>query len=153
MEGHDVKRAILVLAGVLVALPVAAHHNASAHYRIGESMTIAGVVTEFRAVNPHARIYFDAVNAEGVTESWMAEGDSFINLRRVGWTIDQLEPGDSIEIVGHPSRDGSNLVEWTSIVVDAGAELGGGNGQVEERRRYLERRLAAYRAERGRSGP
>lgn len=151
MEGREVRSAILVLAGLLVTVPVAAHHNASAHYRIGESMTISGVVTEFRAVNPHARVYFDAVNAEGATESWMAEGDSFINLRRVGWTIDQLKPGDRIEIVGHPSRDGSNLVEWTSIVVAEGAELGGGNGQVEERRRYLEQRLAEYRAQRGRS--
>ena len=147
------KGEILLAAGLLATAPVAAHHNASAHYRIGESMTISGVVTEFRAVNPHARVYFEAVNTEGETEAWMAEGDSFINLRRVGWTIDQLKPGDRIEIVGHPSRDGSNLVEWTSIVVDEGAELGGGNGQVEERRRYLERRLAAYRAERGRSAP
>lgn len=145
------RRAILTLAGVFAAVPVSAHHNASAHYRIGESMTISGVVTEFRAVNPHARVYFDAVNDQGETENWMAEGDSFINLRRVGWTIDELKPGDRIEIVGHPSRDGSNLVEWTSIVVDAGAELGGGNGQIEERRRYLEQRLAEYRAERGRS--
>lgn len=145
------KSAIVILAGLLVTVPVAAHHNASAHYRIGESMTIEGVVTEFRAVNPHARVYFDAVNAEGETEAWMSEGDSFINLRRVGWTIDQLKPGDRIEIVGRPSRDGSNLVEWTSIVVAEGAELGGGNGQVEERRRYLEQRLAEYRAERGRT--
>ena len=143
--------AILTVAGFLVTVPVSAHHNASAHYRVGENMTISGVVTEFRAVNPHARVYFDAVNPDGATEAWMAEGDSFINLRRVGWTIDQLKPGDRIDIVGHPSRDGSNLVEWTSIVVDAGAELGGGNGQVEERRRYLEQRLAEYRAERGRS--
>ena len=142
---------ILLAASLLATAPAAAHHNASAHYRIGESMTISGVVTEFRAVNPHARVYFDAVNDDGVTESWMAEGDSFINLRRVGWTIDELKPGDRIEIVGHPSRDGSNLVEWTSIVVDEDAELGGGNGQVEERRRYLEQRLAEYRAQRGRS--
>ena len=147
------KGGICLVAGLLVAAPAAAHHNASAHYRLGESMTISGVVTEFRAVNPHARVYFDAVNSAGETEAWMAEGDSFINLRRVGWTIDQLKPGDRIEIVGHPSRDGSNLVEWTSIVVDAGAELGGGNGQVEERRRYLELRLAEYRAERRRSAP
>lgn len=145
------KLELFLLTGLLVAVPVAAHHNASAHYRIGESMTISGVVTEFRAVNPHARVYFDAVNTEGETEAWMAEGDSFINLRRVGWAIDELRPGDRIEIVGHPSRDGSNLVEWTSIVVDEGAELGGGNGQVEERRRYLELRLAEYRAERRRS--
>ena len=139
-----------MLAGLLLTTPVLAHHNATAHYRLGESMTIEGVVTEFRAVNPHARIYFDAVSAEGERQAWMAEGDSFVNLRRVGWTIDQLKPGDRIQIVGHPSRDGRNLVEWTSIALAQGTELGGGNGQIEERVRYLEQRLAEYRAQRGR---
>jgi hypothetical protein len=145
------KNEILFLATSLAAMPVLAHHNAAAHYRIGESMTIEGVVTEFRAVNPHARIYFETTNAQGETETWMAEGDSFINLRRAGWTVDQLKPGDRIEIVGHPSRNGSNLVEWTSIALAQGTELGGGNGQIEERLKFLEQRLAQYRAERDRS--
>jgi hypothetical protein len=145
------KNEILFLATSLAAMPVLAHHNAAAHYRIGESMTIEGVVTEFRAVNPHARIYFETTNAQGETETWMAEGDSFINLRRAGWTVDQLKPGDRIEIVGHPSRNGSNLVEWTSIALAQGTELGGGNGQIEERLRYLEERLAQYRASRAQS--
>ncbi len=89
---------VCLLATTLAAAPAVAHHNAAAHYLLGESMTIEGVVTEFRAVNPHARIYFEAVNAQGEREAWMAEGDSFINLRRSGWTADQLKPGDRIEI-------------------------------------------------------
>ena len=149
-------RSMLIAAfGAVSIAPAAAHHNAAAHYRVTESITIDGIVTEFRAVNPHARIYFDATNAQGERETWMAEGDSFVNLRRVGWTTDQLKPGDRIHIVGHPSRDGSNLVEWTFITVSNGEELGGGNGQFEERARYLAERLAEYRAERrgSRSNP
>jgi len=141
------KNQITILITGLFTAPVFAHHNAAAHYLVDRSMTIEGVVTEFRAVNPHARIYFEAESEAGVTETWMAEGDSFVNLRRLGWTSDQLKPGDRIQIVGHPSRNGSKLVEWTSIEVAGGAELGGGNGQVEERLRYLEQRLAEYRAQ------
>ena len=90
------------------------------------------------------------MNVQGEREAWMAEGDSFVNLRRSGWTIDQLKPGDRVQIIGHPSRDGSNLVEWTSIALSQGTELGGGNGQVQERLRFLEERLARYREQRQR---
>ena len=78
------------------------------------------------------------------------KGDSFINLRRSGWTADQFEPGDHVRIVGHPSRDGSNLVEWRFITLADGSEIGGGDGQIDERLRILEERLAEYRRERGR---
>ena len=128
-----------------------AHHNPGAHYLVDERMEIDGVVTEFRPVNPHARIYFDATNEAGDREEWMAEGDSIINLRRSGWTDDQLKPGDRIHIVGRPSRNGSNLVEWTFITLNDGTEIGGGNGQLGERLRILEERLAQFRRERGRN--
>ena len=137
-------------SGLLIPILALSHHNPRAHYLVNERIVIEGVVTEFRAVNPHARIYFEVTNEEGEQEAWMAEGDSFINLRRLGgWTTDQLKPGDRIQITGRPSRDGSNMVEWTSIALSHGAELGGGNGQLEERLRFLEERLAQYRRERG----
>ena len=128
-----------------------AHHNPRAHYLVDERMNIDGVVTEFRAVNPHSRIYLDSINEAGDLEEWMAEGDSIINLRRSGWTDDQLKPGDRIHIVGRPSRYGSNLVEWTFITFTDGTEIGGGNGQLGERLRMLEQRLAQFRRERGRN--
>ena len=78
----------------------------------------------------------------------MAEGDSIINLRRAGWTNEQLKPGDRINILGRPSRDGSNLIEWTFITMPDGTEVGGGNGQQGERLRMLEERLTQYRLER-----
>ncbi len=134
---------------LLLSTPAWPHHNPAAHYLVDERMEIEGIVTEFRAVNPHSRVYFDVTNEAGEREAWMAEGDSFINLRRSGWTTQQLNPGDRIHIVGRPSRDGSKLVEWTFISLSDGTEMGGGNGQVEERLRILEQRLAQYRSQRG----
>ena len=145
------KGRILIISGaVALSLPALAHHNPRAHYIVDERMEIEGVVTEFRPVNPHARVYFDVTNEAGEVEEWMAEGDSIINLRRAGWTDDQLKPGDRIRILGRPSRFGLNLVEWTFITLPDGTEVGGGNGQQAERLRVVERRLAEYRAQRGR---
>ena len=139
----------LIYAAALVSLPAMAHHNPAAHYIVDERVEIEGVVTEFRPVNPHSRIYLDITNEQGETESWMAEGDSIINLRRSGWTNDQFKPGDRIRILGRPSRFGQNLVEWTFITMPDGSEVGGGNGQAGERLRIVETRLSEYRQQRG----
>jgi len=144
------KNLILIVGVVLASMPLAAHHNPAAHYIVDERVEIEGVVTEFRPVNPHSRIYFDVTNDQGETEAWMAEGDSIINLRRAGWTDDEFKPGDRIRILGRPSRSGRNLVEWTFITQPDGTEVGGGNGQLGERLRYIKTRLAEYRAQRGR---
>ncbi len=144
------KHVTVVLGALLASMPVAAHHNPAAHYIVDERVEIEGVVTEFRGVNPHSRIYFDVTNDQGETESWMAEGDSIINLRRAGWTDDEFKPGDRIRILGRPSRTGQNLIEWTFITQPDGTEVGGGNGQLGERLRYIKTRLAEYRQQPGR---
>ena len=84
---------IVVFAASVFSMGAFAHHNPAAHYIVDERMEIEGVVTEFRAVNPHARVYFEVTNQTGQVEEWMAEGDSIINLRRAGWTNDQLKTG------------------------------------------------------------
>lgn len=140
----------LFLGAALVSLGAFAHHNPAAHYIVDERVEMDGVVTEFRGVNPHSRIYFDKTNERGEVEHWMAEGDSIINLRRAGWADDEFKPGDRVHILGRPSRNGSRLVEWTFITKSDGSEVGGGNGQLGERMRIIEARLAEYRAQRGR---
>ena len=144
------KSLTLIFGVVVVSIPAMAHHNPAAHYIVDERIELDGVVTEFRPVNPHSRIYFEVTNEQGETESWMAEGDSIINLRRSGWTNDQFKPGDRVHILGRPSRFGSNLVEWTFITRPDGTEVGGGNGQAGERLRIIEARLAEYRQQRAR---
>jgi len=144
------KNLIVAVGAWLVCAAAVAHHNPAAHYIVDERVEIDGVVTEFRPVNPHSRIYFDVTNERGEVEHWMAEGDSIINLRRAGWTTTEFVPGDRIHILGRPSRNGSRLVEWTFITKQDGSEVGGGNGQIGERVRIMEARLAEYRRQRGR---
>ncbi len=120
-----------------------AHHNAASHYLLDRKITVAGTVTEFRLINPHARIYFDVSTDDGETEQWLAEGNASSVLRRRGWADDQLKPGDSVTITGSPARDGGNKIDWESIVLADGSELRGGNtkaGELEQQLRSLDKR-------------
>ena len=139
-----------ICAGLLAASPASAHHNAAAHYQLDGVIEVAGVVTEFRLVNPHSRLYLEVMNNNGVVERWMAEGDASVALRRSGWTADQFKAGDEVHIIGRPSHDGSNMLEWETITLRDGTAIGGGNGRVEERMGFLGERLAEFRRLRGR---
>lgn len=139
---------ISMCGALLMMSPASPHHNFAAHYQLEESIEVSGVVTEFRFVNPHVRLYLEVRNEEGELETWMAEGDASVALRRSGWTADQLKAGDRIEMVGHPAHDGSNMLGWETITLADGTEIGGGSGRLEERLRILEESLARFRQQR-----
>ena len=140
---------VVVAVTLLAGMPVAAHHNFAAHYQMEELVEVSGVVTEFRFVNPHVRVYLEVANEDGTLETWMAEGDASVALRRTGWTEDQLKPGDRIEVSGHPSRRGANMLGWQNVSLVGGEAIGGGDGRLEERLRILEESLAEFRRQRG----
>lgn len=146
----NIKTWLLTGAVALTASPLAAHHNFAAHYVGDEIIEHRGVVTQFRFINPHARVYFEITNPDGTTEEWMAEGDASVALRRSGWEPDQLKPGDRIHVVGNPSLRGTNTMSWDSITLDSGVEFGGGDGRDAERMAILNRRLTEHRTLRAR---
>lgn len=129
---------IAILAGLLCLMPAWSHHSPASHYLIDELITVEGVVTRFRLINPHARIYFDVTAEDGTTEPWLAEGNASAILKRRGWTRETLQPGDPITISGNPARDGSNKLDWKTIVLADGTELRGGNTVASERDRILD---------------
>jgi hypothetical protein len=116
-----------------------AHHNSAPLYVLSESITIEGTVTEFRFVNPHARIYVTVVDANGKPQEWLAEGENAGLLRSLGWTGNELKRGDRITITGAPGRDGARRVEWRVITRADGTQLGGGNSLPRERQQLRER--------------
>jgi hypothetical protein len=122
------KPALLVItigAAAALLLPVSAHHSAAVLYHLNQQITVEGTVTRFEMGNPHARIFFDVKAADGTSAAWMAEGGSRTVLTRLGWTGQEVKPGDAIKIIGNPSRDGSNVVHWQRLVLPTGQELWG----------------------------
>jgi hypothetical protein len=138
-------RKFILLAAAMLLTPavVIAHHNAASHYLLDQKITVTGVVTEFRLINPHVRIYFDVKTDDGEVQKWLGEGNASSVLRRRGWTDDHLKPGDVITISGSPARDGGHKIDWESIVLEDGTELRGGNtkaGELEQQLRELDKR-------------
>ena len=125
-------------AAALFFAPAYSHHSPESHYLVDRLITVTGVVTKFRLINPHARIYFDVTTADGEVRHWFAEGNASAILRRRGWEKDTLKPGDVIEITGNPARDGGHKMDWKLIVTEDGTEYRGGNTVGSERDRLLD---------------
>jgi len=113
---------LLLSVGVLSLAPVTAHHSPAMLYDLSQELVVTGVVTQYDLGNPHMRIYLDVDN-DGATEQWLAEGGSRTRLVRVGWTGDEVAPGDEVTIRGHPSRDGSNLIHMEYLTLPDGTEM------------------------------
>lgn len=124
---------------VALLAPAAAlsHHNAASHYLLDQSITVTGVVTEFRLINPHVRIYFEVTDDDGEKQVWLAEGNAASVLRRRGWKNDTLPPGTVVTITGAPARDGGNKIDWVNVVLEDGTDLRGGNTKEDQLERQL----------------
>ena len=82
-----------------------AHHSTASFFFLDRRISVEGTVVEFHARNPHGLIVLDAVNDAGETERWRAEMPAWQALLRwLGWSPDDLQPGDRIVIHGAPPR-------------------------------------------------
>lgn len=101
---------LLLTAGILAATGVvSAHHSISAVYDRNMSVTLTGVVSEFRLVNPHAFLTM-TVDRDGRSEIWKLELDNRSELADIGVRSDTLKPGDRLVATGSRARDGSRSV-------------------------------------------
>jgi hypothetical protein len=97
----------LVALGIGASLPIAAfaHHSFAVFFDSQKSITLTGVVTEYKFVNPHGLIVIEVRNSDGVTEQWKIETNSPSILRRRGWAPDTLKAGETITVEGWPGRN------------------------------------------------
>jgi len=98
-------------AVLLVAIAASAHHGAAAEYDLLHPVTLKGVVTEFRYVNPHSQIYFDVTDSNGKVVNWAGELNSPYSLTQDGWTkkrsMDALKAGTPISVIICPGKSGN----------------------------------------------
>ena len=57
---------------VITAVKTGAHHAFSPVYDAKRTITVDGVVTQFRFVNPHAMMLMEVKNKAGKAETWNA---------------------------------------------------------------------------------
>ena len=93
------KRFLIAAALVVsVVAPAFAHHSPAA-FEAQKTVTVTGIVKEFRWQNPHTWIEVDAPNEKGVQVLWNFELTSPTYLVRSGWKSNTLKPGDKVTLV------------------------------------------------------
>jgi hypothetical protein len=121
---------LVVLA--LLAARLSAHHAFSPVYDDKRTVTVVGVVTEFRFVNPHALMSMDVTDDSGRVTKWTVEFAGRLNLSEVGWTADSIKAGERVTLTGNPTHaEGTNRVAFKKLVRADGSELLPGAAQRE----------------------
>jgi hypothetical protein len=102
----SVNRLSLFVIGALALSPriAGAHHSFAAVYDDKRTMSVTGIVTEFRFVNPHALMAMNVTDEAGNTVKWTVEFAGRLNLSEVGWTADSIKSGERITVTGNPAH-------------------------------------------------
>jgi hypothetical protein len=121
------KNLVLILTILCVLLficgPTLAHHGV-ANYDSTKVVSVKGAVTEFHFINPHVLISLDVKNEKGETENWSGEAQSPAMLVRYGWNKDLLKAGMIVTASGYRTKDGTNFLRLTKIILPDGRDMG-----------------------------
>lgn len=117
------KKTIFLLF-LLAAVPAVAHHSFAVFFDGEKTIAVTGKVTEFKFANPHGTIALDVKGKSGKAEVWKAETNAPVILRRLGWSKDSLQLGETITIEGWLARDGKHYLRMRKVTREDGTVVG-----------------------------
>src|SRR5438477_5945991 len=113
--------------GLLVGVPVAAHHSFAAQYDREQPVTLVGPVTKVDWINPHARFFVDVKDASGKVVNWEVELGPPAGLMRRGWSRNTLKVGEAVTVNGFLAKDGSSLTNAQTVTLSDGRKVFAGS--------------------------
>ena len=109
--------------GLMLAVPVFAHHSFAAQYDRDRPVTLVGPVTKIDWINPHARFFVDVKDANGKVVNWEVELAAPAMLMRRGWTRNSIKLGESVTVSAFLAKDGSNLANASTVTLVDGRKV------------------------------
>lgn len=100
-----------LLAGLMFAGALSAHHSVQSQFDIHKTVTVSGTVSKIEWINPHSYLTINVKDANGTVQKWAFELGGAGALRRAGMSrADRggLKPGDEVTATALAARDGSN---------------------------------------------
>ena len=119
----NVRLLVVTLAVLALNAPLVAHHSGPVNYDTSREITIKGVLTEIRWINPHSRFRVDVTSDDGSVDEWLIEMGSHNAMRRVGFETHLFEIGDEITAIGSPARRDTNAMDLNTVILEDGTEL------------------------------
>ena len=115
---------LIVLASVALTFShLAQAHHSAAPFDFTKTITIEGTVKSFEVMNPHTHALVTLADASG-TRDIDFEGHSASNFYRAGYVKGAVQPGEHIQLLIAPRRDGRDggFIVW--FKTQKGLEVG-----------------------------
>ncbi len=94
--------------GLLLALPLAAHHSITAEFDTSKSFTVQGTLTKIEWVNPHAYVYLDSKDDKGRGDQlFVRNRPSRKSCGERACCGTMFVVGDTVTIDAYAAKDGS----------------------------------------------
>ncbi len=113
--------AALVATGLLSA-GAFAHHSVPVNFDTARDISITGVLTEIKWLNPHSHFRMDVTDDDGRTVEWLVEMGAINTMRRAGFETDRFTLGQLVKITGWPGRR-DRVVYLNRALIEDGTEL------------------------------
>ena len=114
--------AVLAAGVLLPAMAVQAHHSIANFWDATKTISVTGVITSVKLVNPHSELTLESTE-DGKPVKWTAFGLGITDLRRRGITREMLM-GKKVTLIGNPPKQAAGKgVFRSTIKVDDGKEL------------------------------
>jgi Family of unknown function (DUF6152) len=115
--------AAFVIALAAIEGVASAHHAFAPVYDAQRIVTVQGVVTEFRFINPHSMMSIDVTDDTGKVVKWTVEFDGVLNLTEGGWTERSVVAGERLTVSGNPTHTNSPRMFFRRLVRADGSEV------------------------------
>jgi hypothetical protein len=115
-----------LLVGLVAAVPLDAHHSASAYYDATKTVTLTGRLASIAWRNPHVFLYLEVNDAGGRVVAWTLETESPIGLNLHGLRKTDLHVHDVVTVRIMPALRSPNrgrilsLRDHDKLYVDTG---------------------------------
>ena len=96
-----VEMLLSALVAFCLTLSLAAHHGFDTEYDRDKTVSLTGVVSKVEWTNPHMRVYIDVTDRDGKVITYNMELTSPNTIRRRGWTMNTLLPGEKVIFQGY----------------------------------------------------
>ena len=117
------KRVGLYLLLLFVSSGAGAHHAVTVAYDTNNLTSVEGQVTNVFWRNPHIVVTIERTLENGDVEEWRAESGSTNSLERIGVGRDIIAVGDTVSLLGAPSRLGLTRMAAYTMTLASGREI------------------------------
>lgn len=114
--------AALMFAAALRPIGAFAHHSVPVNFDTARDISVTGVLTEIKWLNPHSHFRMDVTNDDGSTVEWLVEMGAINTMRRAGFQTDRFSLGQLVTISGWPGRR-DRVVYLNRAQMEDGTEL------------------------------